>query len=239
MTDAILENSAHAAAGGGHAATPGHAEGQSHPLRLYLVVWGWLFVLSACSYMVDYIGLRGGPRWTLILIFMCLKAGLIVAFFMHMAWERLALVYAICLPVIAIFVFVAIMAFESSYTLQSRETFFALLADQPPFPVVAPAGQGPVPDLPVLVLHTLLAVVWAAVLALGFAGLIFLGAAEARGRPLVSRRFDGRATLLLCLSWFSLPLWFGFGQLLLILACAAALLLCGTYAASYQAARTG
>ena len=32
---------------------------------------------------------------------MMLKAGLIVAVFMHMAWERLALVYAILLPPVA------------------------------------------------------------------------------------------------------------------------------------------
>ncbi|PZQ47534.1 MAG: hypothetical protein DI556_16950 [Rhodovulum sulfidophilum] len=235
MTDAILDGPA------GHLPPPApaaaHAEGRHHPLRLYFVVWGWLFVLSACSYLVDYFGVQGAPRWTLILIFMCLKAGLIVAFFMHMAWERLALVSAICLPVVAILVFVAIMTFESSYTLFSREAFFALFAGQPPFPVTAPAGQGLTADLPRLALHTLLAVVWGAVLALGFAGLIFLGDAEARRKPIVSVRFDGRATLLLCLSWFSLPLWFGFGQLSLILACAASILLCATYAASYRAAR--
>ena len=40
-------------------------------------------------------------RWGLIIIFMLLKAGLIVAVFMHMAWERLALVYAILLPPLA------------------------------------------------------------------------------------------------------------------------------------------
>ena len=40
-------------------AAEGHAEGQQHPIRLYLVVWAWLFVLSACSYMVDYFGVQG------------------------------------------------------------------------------------------------------------------------------------------------------------------------------------
>ena len=69
-----------------------HAKGQQHPIKLYLVVWGWLFVLSTCSYLVDYFGLHGYLRWSLILLFMVLKAGLIVAVFMHMAWERLALV---------------------------------------------------------------------------------------------------------------------------------------------------
>eukprot|EP01133_Synstelium_polycarpum_P024140 gene24140-28967_t len=44
--------------------------------------------------MVDYLGFQHYLRWGLILLFMILKAGLIVAIFMHMAWERLALVYA-------------------------------------------------------------------------------------------------------------------------------------------------
>ena len=63
---------------------------QQHPLRVYFVVWIWLFVLSACSYFVDYVGLEGYLRWFLILVFMILKAGLIVAVFKHLAWERLA-----------------------------------------------------------------------------------------------------------------------------------------------------
>jgi cytochrome c oxidase subunit IV len=102
-----------------------HAEGQQHPIKLYLVVWGWLFVLSACSYLVDYFGLHGYLRWSLILLFMVLKAGLIVAVFMHMAWERLALAYAILLPPVLVLVFVAIMAFESDYTHWLRVIFFA------------------------------------------------------------------------------------------------------------------
>jgi cytochrome c oxidase subunit IV len=102
-----------------------HAEGQQHPIKLYLVVWGWLFVLSACSYLVDYFGLQGYLRWSLILLFMMLKAGLIVAVFMHMAWERLALTYAILLPPVLVLVFVAIMVFESEYTHLIRVLFFA------------------------------------------------------------------------------------------------------------------
>src|ERR1700751_5611168 len=85
-----------------------HAEGQQHPIRLYLIVWGWLFVLSTCSYLVDYFGLQGYVRWGLILLFMIVKAGLIVGVFMHMAYERLALVYAILVPPVAVLVFVGI-----------------------------------------------------------------------------------------------------------------------------------
>ncbi|WP_105436621.1 cytochrome C oxidase subunit IV family protein [Neorhizobium sp. T25_13] len=98
--------------------------GQQHPIQLYLFVWGLLFVLSAFSYMVDYLGLQGYLRWTLILLFMMLKAGLIVAVFMHMAWERLALVYAILLPPLLVLVFVALMVSEADYTIFTRLAFF-------------------------------------------------------------------------------------------------------------------
>ncbi|MBP2560764.1 cytochrome c oxidase subunit IV [Neorhizobium galegae] len=98
--------------------------GQQHPIRLYLFVWGLLFVLSAFSYMVDYLGFQGYLRWTLILLFMMLKAGLIVAVFMHMAWERLALVYAILLPPLLVLVFVALMVSEADYTIFTRLAFF-------------------------------------------------------------------------------------------------------------------
>ena len=110
---------------GAPAAAASHAEThQEHPIKLYLVVWGWLFILSAGSYMVDYLQFEGYLRWSLILIFMMLKAGLIVAVFMHMAWERLALSYAIVLPPVLVLVFVAIMVIESDYTLLTRLTYF-------------------------------------------------------------------------------------------------------------------
>ena len=99
-------------------------EGQQHPVRLYLVVWGWLFVLSALSYLVDYAHLQGILRWSLILVLMALKAGLIIAFFMHMAWERLALAYAILVPPVLVLVFAALMVFEAGYTLSLRQSFF-------------------------------------------------------------------------------------------------------------------
>ena len=107
------------------AQAPPPSEAQHHPIRLYLVVWVWLFILSACSYLVDYFQLVGLLRWSLILLFMALKAGLIIAVFMHMAWERLALSYAILLPPLVLLVFVGIMILEADYTLLSRMTFFS------------------------------------------------------------------------------------------------------------------
>ena len=99
-------------------------EGQQHPLAIYFWIWGLLFVLSFFSYMVDYMNLQGGLRWGLILLFMFLKAGFIVSIFMHLAWGRLALKFAILAPPIALMVLVWLMAIEADYTFLTRIVFF-------------------------------------------------------------------------------------------------------------------
>ena len=101
-----------------------HTAQQQHPIGIYLKIWGLLFVLSTFSYLVDYFEFHGLLRWSLILIFMILKAGLIVAVFMHMVWERMALVYAIILPPLALGVLVGIMMIESNYTSDSKLVTF-------------------------------------------------------------------------------------------------------------------
>ncbi len=114
------EHGQHEGHGGGS-----HEQGQQHPLGVYFKIWGLLFVLSAASYMVDYLQVQGLLRWSLIIIFMLLKAGLIVAVFMHMAWERLALVYAILVPPLLLITLIGIGALEANYTFLSRSEFFA------------------------------------------------------------------------------------------------------------------
>jgi cytochrome c oxidase subunit IV len=125
MAHAVEHAASSSQASSSHVAPDAHGEGQQHPIKLYLTVWVWLFVLSACSYLVDYFHVQGTLRWSLILLFMMMKAGLIVAVFMHMAWERLALIYAILLPPAVVLVFVGIMVLESNYTLLQRMVFFA------------------------------------------------------------------------------------------------------------------
>jgi len=100
------------------------AEGQQHPIRIYLTIWILLFVLSTFSYLVDYFQLHGLLRWTLIIIFMLLKAGFIVAIFMHMAWERLALKLAILVPPLCLLVLIGLMAIEGTHTFLSRWAIF-------------------------------------------------------------------------------------------------------------------
>ena len=102
------------------AAHDAHGEGQQHPIKVYLWIWFLLFLFSAFSYMVDYMQFQGMLRWSLILIFMFLKAGFIVAIFMHMAWERLALITAILVPPLCLLVLIGLMAVEGDYTWLTR-----------------------------------------------------------------------------------------------------------------------
>ncbi len=99
-------------------------EGTQHPIKVYLWIWLLLFVLSAMSYAVDYFHVQGMLRWTLIIVFMLLKAGFIVAIFMHMKWERLALKLAILVPPLCLLILIGLMAIEGDYTFLTRAATF-------------------------------------------------------------------------------------------------------------------
>ena len=96
----------------------------THKIGIYLWIWGLLFFLSFCSYMVDWFQFQGLVRWTLIVTFMLLKAGLIMAFFMHLFWERYAIVNVLLWPMTVIACFIFLMAAEGKYTVFTRLFYF-------------------------------------------------------------------------------------------------------------------
>ncbi len=100
------------------------SETAEHPIGIYLKIWILLFVLSTFSYMVDWFQLQGYLRWSLILLFMFLKAGYIIAIFMHVSWERLSLKLVLFGPPVAILVLIALMAIEGDYTFFTRGEYF-------------------------------------------------------------------------------------------------------------------
>jgi len=102
------------------------AEATTHKIGIYLWIWGLLFVLSFFSYMVDWLQFQGLLRWTLIVIFMSLKAGLIMAIFMHLFWERYAIVNVLLWPMTAIACFICLMIAEGRYTVITRLYYFVV-----------------------------------------------------------------------------------------------------------------
>jgi cytochrome c oxidase subunit IV len=112
MSHAPATDTAHAAPAEGHS--------QQHPIGVYLKVWILLFILSGFSYAVDYFNLQGLLRWTLIIIFMLLKAGFIIAIFMHVMWERMALITAILGPPAVLLLLIGMMSSEGKYVFGTR-----------------------------------------------------------------------------------------------------------------------
>lgn len=100
------------------------SETAEHPIGIYLKIWLLLFVLSTFSYLVDFFQLQGYLRWSLILLFMFLKAGYILAIFMHVTWERQALKWLLFAPPTIILVLIGLMAIEGEYTYITRGVYF-------------------------------------------------------------------------------------------------------------------
>ena len=98
----------------------------THKIGIYLWIWGLLFVLSFFSYMVDWLEFKGLLRWTLIVTFMLLKAGLIMSIFMHLFWERYAIVNVLLWPMTAIACFIGLMVSEGYYTVFTRLFYFVV-----------------------------------------------------------------------------------------------------------------
>jgi len=99
-------------------------DSQQHPLKTYFWVWGALFVFSVFSYLVDISPLEGFAKWSLITLFMLLKAGLIVTIFMHMIWERSSMVIPVLLPAGVLLFLMLLMILEGDYIHSSRQMFF-------------------------------------------------------------------------------------------------------------------
>jgi cytochrome c oxidase subunit 4 len=68
--------------------------------RVYALTWIWLLVITLLEVGVVLVSM---PRWamTLLLVVMAgMKAGLIVAYFMHLRLERLSFVYTVLVPML-------------------------------------------------------------------------------------------------------------------------------------------
>ena len=103
-------------------------ENQQRPTRLeYTFGYGAFYLfLSFFPTWLTGTNFKVFLRWSLILFFMFLKAGLIMAFFMHLFWERYALVNVLLWPMTAIACFVGLMVAEGKYTVFTRLIYFVL-----------------------------------------------------------------------------------------------------------------
>ncbi len=91
----------------------GHAV-ESHvevPARTFVWVWIWLVAITAFEVFLAYEHLRPGLMLTILIGLSVIKAGLIMAYFMHLKFEKItlalwlipALIFCICMILIFFF----------------------------------------------------------------------------------------------------------------------------------------
>ena len=93
-----------------HSSEHAMSEG-AHPggYRVYGVVWFWLLVITLLELGAVLAHLPRGLLIGLLLTMALMKAALIIAYFMHLRYEKLSLVYAVVTPMF--FLAIVIFAF--------------------------------------------------------------------------------------------------------------------------------
>jgi cytochrome c oxidase subunit IV len=94
-------------------ATASHAEGS----RLYLFVWFWLLALTVVEVILAY---RQLPVETMLFLLMSLsivKAALIIAYFMHLKFERRSLALTLMPPLVICIILLMVFFFPDSLRL--------------------------------------------------------------------------------------------------------------------------
>jgi cytochrome c oxidase subunit 4 len=94
-----------------------HAEAEEHfagSNRLFMSIWVWLLLLTAFEVFLGYVQLPLVYMLVILLGASIIKAALIVAYFMHLRFERLNLVLTI-VPAVVICICLLLVFFPDSF----------------------------------------------------------------------------------------------------------------------------
>lgn len=101
--------------------------------KLFISVWVWLLVLTGIEVFLGYVHLDIRLMLTILIGLSVIKAALIVAYFMHLRFERLSLVLTL-VPMLVICICLLLVFFPDSF--RSRDMRYK----------VAPDGQAEQPS---------------------------------------------------------------------------------------------
>ncbi|PYS47361.1 MAG: hypothetical protein DMF68_16195 [Acidobacteria bacterium] len=82
--------------------------------KLFISVWVWLLALTGVEVYLGYIHLNVQLMLTILLGISIIKAALIVAYFMHLRFERLSLVLTL-VPILAVCICLLMVFFPDSF----------------------------------------------------------------------------------------------------------------------------
>ena len=92
----------------------GHAVGST---KLFLTVWIWLVAITGLEVFLGYEKLQPQLMLTLLVILSVVKAALIIAYFMHLKYEKLSLALILIPPTIFCICMILIFFFPDSWRL--------------------------------------------------------------------------------------------------------------------------
>ncbi len=87
---------------------------QEHSKKTYVKVWLWLLAITVAGFIISPLGLPGWLHNLLIVLIALMKGGLIVAFFMHLKFERISLIYSILLPLLLLIALAVALMYEGT-----------------------------------------------------------------------------------------------------------------------------
>ncbi len=95
-----------------------HAEGEHEHFagsnKLFISVWFWLLLLTGLEVFLGYVHLDFRLMLTILIGLSVIKAALIVAYFMHLRFERLSLVLTL-VPMLIICICLLLVFFPDSF----------------------------------------------------------------------------------------------------------------------------
>lgn len=107
-----------------------HAEGEhfAGSNKLFISVWIWLLVLTGIEVYLGYIHLDIRLMLTILIGLSVVKAALIVAYFMHLRFERLSLVLTL-IPMLVVCICLLLVFFPDSF--RNRTERYKFESDKP------------------------------------------------------------------------------------------------------------
>ena len=82
--------------------------------KLFISVWFWLLLMTGIEVFLGYVHLRFGLMLTILIGLSIIKAALIIAYFMHLRFERLSLVLTL-VPMLVICICLLLVFFPDSF----------------------------------------------------------------------------------------------------------------------------
>jgi len=93
-----------------------HAHEHTENNRLYLTVWAALLGMTVIEVILAYIQLATAPMLIILMILSLIKASLIIAYFMHLRFERVSLFWTL-VPMWVLVICLLFVFFPDSFRL--------------------------------------------------------------------------------------------------------------------------